>query len=347
MDIIEIDGSFGEGGGQILRTSLSLSILAGKPFEMINIRAKREKPGLRPQHLASVHSAARISSAYVDGGEPRSLRLRFIPKNVKSGGYEFDIGTAGAVSLVFQTVFFPLALKGKSSSIVSIRGGTHVPLSPSIEFLEEEWLLFMKRIGFRGDVKLKRAGFYPKGGGELITSIEPVESISPLELKERGDLLRVFGISAVGGLSKEVAERGRERVLQILRENNIPNVVKIRELPSFGRGAIVFLKTVFENTMVSHSALGEIGKRMEAVAEEACQKMISFLKGDATVDENMGDQLTLPLSLATGRSFFKVPKITSHLKTNAEVVKRFLHDVKIQFERNEVTIEGIGRGAEN
>ncbi len=343
MDIIEIDGSFGEGGGQILRTSLSLSIITGKPFEIINIRAKREKPGLRPQHLASVNSAARISSAYVEGGEPRSLRLRFIPKNVKSGGYEFDIGTAGAVSLVFQTIFFPLALKGKSSSIVSIRGGTHVRLSPSIEFLEKEWLLFMKRMGFRGDMKLKRAGFYPKGGGELISSIEPIESISPLVIKERGNLLKVFGISGVAGLSKGVAERGKERVLQILRGNNIPGVVEIRELPSYGRGAIVFLNTVFENTTVSYGTLGEIGKRMEVVAEEACQKLIDFLKSNATVDENMGDQLILPLSLATGKSFFKVPKITSHLKTNSEVVKRFLNDVKIQFEGNEVRIEGIRR----
>ena len=344
MDIIEIDGSFGEGGGQILRTSLSLSTITGKPFEIIGIRAKREKPGLRPQHLASVQLAARISSAYVEGGEPGSLRLRFIPKDVKPGEYESHIGTAGAVSLVFQTIFFPLALKGKSSSIVTIRGGTHVPLGPSIEFLEEEWLLFMKRIGFRGDLKLNRAGFYPKGGGELISRIEPVESISPLVIKERGNLLKVYGISGVAGLSKSVAERGRERVLQILRENNIPSIVEIRELPSYGRGAIVFLKTVFENTTVSHSILGEIGKRMEAVAEEACQNLIGFLNSDATVDDNMGDQLILPLSLANGRSSFRVTRVTSHLKTNAEVVGRFLNDVKIQFEDNGVTIEGMGKG---
>src|SRR3972149_4902065 len=306
MDFIQIDGSFGEGGGQILRTSLSLSIITGKPFEIINIRAGREKPGLRPQHLASAHSAARISSAYVEGAELGSLKLRFVPKEVESGEYEFDIGTAGATSLVLQTIFFPLALKGKSGSIITVRGGTHVPLSPPIEFLEEEWLLFMKRIGFRTDIELKRAGFYPKGGGEIICSIEPVKTIFPLEIRESGNLVKVFGISAVGGLSKGVAERGKERVLQILSGNNIPSIVEIRELSSYGRGAIVFLKAVFENTNVSYSALGEIGKRMEVVAEEACQKLLSFLK------------------------------------TNAEVVKRFLDDVKIKLEGNEISVEGIG-----
>ena len=343
MDFIQIDGSFGEGGGQILRTSLSLSIITGKPFEIINIRAGREKPGLRPQHLASVHSAARISSAYVEGAELGSLKLRFVPKEVESGEYEFDIGTAGATSLVLQTIFFPLALKGKSGSIITVRGGTHVPLSPPIEFLEEEWLLFMKRIGFRTDIELKRAGFYPKGGGEIICSIEPVKTIFPLEIRERGNLVKVFGISAVGGLSKGVAERGKERVLQILSGNNIPSIVEIRELSSYGRGAIVFLKAVFENTNVSYSALGEIGKRMEVVAEEACQKLLSFLKSDATVDENMSDQLILPLALARGKSSFRIPKVAPHVKTNAEVVKRFLDDVKIKLEGNEISVEGIGR----
>jgi RNA 3'-terminal phosphate cyclase (ATP) len=343
MDFIQIDGSFGEGGGQILRTSLSLSIITGKPFEIINIRAGREKPGLRPQHLVSVGSAGRISSAHLEGAEVGSLRLRFIPREVESGEYEFDIGTAGATSLVFQTIFFPLALKGKSGSIVTIRGGTHVPLSPTIEFLQEEWLLFMKRIGFRGELKLKRAGFYPKGGGEIISCIEPVETISPLEIKERGNLVEVFGISGVGALPKGIAERGREKVLQLLKGNNIPHIVEIRELSSYGQGAIVFLRAVFENTTVSYSTLGEIGKRIEVVAEDACQKLLGFLRSDATVDENMADQLILPLTLASGKSCFRIPKVTMHFKTNAEVVKRFLDGVNIQFEGNEISIVGIER----
>ncbi|HEY7535686.1 MAG TPA: RNA 3'-terminal phosphate cyclase [Thermodesulfobacteriota bacterium] len=343
MDFIQIDGSLGEGGGQILRTSLSLSIITGKPFEIINIRVKREKTGLRPQHLASANSAAKISSAQVIGAELGSLTLRFVPKELKSGEYDFDIGTAGASSLVLQTIFFPLALKGKSGSIITIRGGTHVPLSPSIEFLEEEWLLFMKRMGFRGSLKLKRAGFYPKGGGEIICRIEPVYTISPLVIRERGNLINVFGISAVGRLSKEVAVRGKDRVLQILERNNIPSTVEIKELPAYGRGATVFLKAVFQNTTVSFSTLGQIGKRMEVVAEETCQKLLNFLKSDATVDENMGDQLILPLAFASGKSYFRIPRVTSHLKTNAEVVKRFLNDVNIQFEANEVTIGGIRR----
>jgi RNA 3'-terminal phosphate cyclase (ATP) len=343
MNLVIVDGSFGEGGGQILRTSLSLSIITGKPFEIINIRAGRKEPGLRPQHLTSVDSAAKISSAHIEGAKLGSLRLKFIPKEVGAGEYEFDVGTAGATSLVLQTVFFPLALKGKSSSIVTIRGGTHVPWSPTFEFLKEEWLLFMEKIGFHGEVMLKRAGFYPRGGGEMISTIESIREVFPLEVKERGDLVKVFGISAVGGLSREVAERGKKRVIQILRENKIPNQVEIRELPSYGRGAFVFLKAVFEKTTVSYSALGEIGKRMEEVSEEACRRLIGFLESDATVDENMGDQLIMPLAFARGRSCFRVPRVTDHIKTNAHVVKSFLDDVNIQIKGNEVLIEGTRR----
>lgn len=339
MDFIKIDGSIGEGGGQILRTSLSLSIITGKPFEIVNIRADRRNPGLRPQHLTSVHSAAKISSAYLEGAELGSIRLKFIPKEIVSGDYDFDVGTAGATSLVLQTIFFPLAIRGKSVSILSIRGGTHVSWSPPYEFLKEGWLPFMKRMGFKAEMELKRAGFYPKGEGEIIFSIEPIGVVLPLELKERGDLIKVFGTSAVGGLPKEVAERGKNRVVQMLRENKVPNQVEVMELPSYGRGAVVFLKAVFERSIVCYSALGEIGKRMEEVAEEACQKLIIFLKSDATVDENMADQLILPLALARGKSSFRTPKITGHIRTNAEVVKRFLDDVKIEIEGNEILVE--------
>jgi RNA 3'-terminal phosphate cyclase (ATP) len=340
MNLIEIDGSSGEGGGQILRTSLSLSIISGAPFEIINIRAGRKNPGLRHQHLASVNAAARICSASLEGASLGSACLKFIPKEVLSREYSFHIGTAGSTSLVYQTIFFPLALRGNSVSLVNITGGTHVPWSPPFEFLKEEWLLFMKRIGFRADLELKRAGFYPKGGGEIVSRIEPVETISSLEIRERGELLKVYGISAVGGLSMEVAERGKNRLGKVLDENGIPNEVEAVELPSYGRGAIVFLKAAFKNTTVSFSSTGEIGKRMETVAEEACKKLIDFLGSDATVDENMADQLILPLALSPGRSYFKIPKATEHIKTNAAVVSRFLENVKIKIEGDEVVIEG-------
>lgn len=340
MNFIEIDGSSGEGGGQILRTSLSLSIITGKPFEIINIRARRKNPGLRPQHLASVNAAAKVCSASLKGAKLGSASLKFIPKVVVSGEYKFDVGTAGSTSLVLQTIFYPLALRGNSLSVVNIIGGTHVPWSPQYEFLKEEWLVLMKRIGFRADLELKRAGFYPKGGGEIVSRIEPVATVSPLEIRERGELLNVYGISAVAGLPIAVAERGKKRVTEILRENGIPNQVEARQLPSYGRGAIVFLKAVFKNTTVSFSALGEIGKRMETVAQEPCKKLVDFLKNDATVDENMADQLILPLALSPGRSSFRIPKTTEHIKTNAEVVRKFLEGVKIQIEESEILIEG-------
>lgn len=202
-------------------------------------------------------------------------------------------------------------------------------------------------MGFQAEMELKRVGFYPKGGGEIISSIEPVGSISPLKIKERGDLVKVFGISAIGGLPRMVAERGRNRVLQILGEKGIPNQIEIRESPSYGRGAIIFLKAEFEKTTACFSELGEIGKRMEEVSEEACQKLLNFLKGDATIDANTADQLILPLALAPGKSLFRVPKVTRHITTNAEVIKSFLEDAKIQIEGNEISVEGIGWGQDS
>jgi RNA 3'-terminal phosphate cyclase (ATP) len=339
MDFIKIDGSFGEGGGQILRTSLTLSIVTGKPFEMVNIRAKRENPGLRPQHLWAVRSAAIISSADVKGDEIGSQRLRFIPGEVTSGEYEFNIGTAGSTSLLLQTIFIPLALKGNYSSTVTVRGGTHVPWSPSFECLEG-WLDFLKRMGFKGSVSLKRAGFYPKGGGEIRACVEPVREVQPIRVEERGELVEIYGISAVAGLPIEVARRGKERVFQLLEQYGVPLNVEVKEVPSSGQGAFIFLKGVFKNTVAYYDVLGEKGKRMEKVAEEACYKLIGFINSGATVDEKMGDQLIVPLSLAEGNSCFRVPYVTNHMKTNVEVVKEFLDNIEISIkEDNKVIIE--------
>ena len=179
--MLEIDGAFGEGGGQILRTALSLSLITGQAFRITNIRANRPRPGLRPQHLQAVEACARISTARVEGAAPGSRELAFAPGTIIPGEYKFDIGTAGSVALLFQTLLLPLSLAGKTSTL-SLVGGTHVPWSPCYHYLEMPWLELMRRIGFKCSLELARAGYYPRGGGELRADIRPASELIGLNL---------------------------------------------------------------------------------------------------------------------------------------------------------------------
>src|SRR3990172_147689 len=195
-DIIKIDGSFGEGGGQILRTALSLSAITQTPFEIYNIRANRKVPGLSHQHLQAVNSTTQICNAEVVGNQLRSTDLQFYPGETQAGTYHFNIGTAGSVSLVLQTIFYPLSLANKPSSI-AIVGGTHVTHSPCVDYLKQQWLNFIKNIGFDAEIQTFKAGFYPRGGGEILIKITPKSPQHPLQIESRGNLIQVKGLSTV------------------------------------------------------------------------------------------------------------------------------------------------------
>ncbi len=339
--MIEINGSHGEGGGQILRTALALSAIEKKPFKIFDIRASRKKPGLAAQHLQCVKAMAQICDAEVSGAAIGSSSLKFYPGEIKSGDYCFEIKTAGSTSLVLQTIFLPLSLANKPSS-VTIRGGTHVPFSPCFHYLKEHWLYYLKMIGFDIKIEMPRAGFYPKGGGEINIYIKHTGKVYPLELTARGRLLKIRGISAVSNLVSGIADRQRKQAIRRLSEINIIPEIDVVDIPAFGRGTMLLLIGEFENSQCCYFSLGAIGKRAEKVADEACDELEHFLETTAVIDEHLADQIILPLSLAKGTSRFITPKITQHLLTNAEIINLF-SNTKIDMkgnpgEKGEVTV---------
>lgn len=322
---ISVDGAMGEGGGQVLRSALSLSLLTGRPFRISRIRANRDRPGLRPQHLAAVQAAASISGAHVSGDRVGSAAIEFAPGPMRPGGYLFEIGTAGATSLVLQTILLPLALAPRGST-VTIRGGTHVPRSPCFHYLEWQWRPFLARLGVPFELALTMAGFYPQGRGELQASIPGGARAGPLQLIERGKVHAVRGLSAVANLPRGIAERQRGQALRRLRAllPHLEPELIVQELPAASRGTVLLLLAECEFGQACCFALGARGKRAERVADEAVGAMASLLRTDGAVDPWLADQLLVPLAMANAPSAVRTSEVTLHLLTNAEVIRLFL-----------------------
>jgi RNA 3'-terminal phosphate cyclase (ATP) len=332
---LQIDGNYGEGGGQILRTALSLSCILKRPIEIANIRAGRRIPGLQPQHLTSVSACKRISSAQVEGDQLQSVALRFSPQETKGGDFAFDVAekkrSAGSTSLILQTLFLPLSHCQERSN-VRVLGGTHVPWSPPFHYLKEIFAPMVKKMGCQIDLEITKWGWYPKGGGEVRCTIQPTAKFSALDLTERGKLVKLSGISAVSNLPDSIAERQRSQAIKVLKSRGFSPEIELLQAPSIGQGTFLFLKAGFENSVAGFGALGERGKRAEKVAEEACDEFLQFMQSDGAVDPHLADQLIPYLALADGKSTFTVSKITKHLLTNIWVVRQFL--------RTEISVEG-------
>jgi len=320
--MIEIDGSEGEGGGQILRSALSLSIVTGKDMRINRIRAGRSKPGLRAQHLKSLQAAATIAKARVAGDHLGSSSVTFQPLELQAGDFRFEIDTAGAASLVLQTIYLPLGFADGSSQ-VSIIGGTHVRWSPCFHYLDWQWAYFASRIGCRLAIDLERAGFYPQGGGCIHAEIHPLGNISPLNLIDRGELLEIRGVSIACNLPQHIAERQRKRSIEQLKHLGCDLKVEIEELPAFNKGSLLCLVAVFENGRACYFGLGERGLPAERVADDAVNQLLGFIESDGCVDQYIADQLLLPLAFAAGVSEFRTSQITQHLVTNANVIRAF------------------------
>lgn len=336
--MIQIDGSFGEGGGQVLRTSLTLALITGQPIEIYNIRARRKRPGLQPQHLKCVEAAILISSGQAKGDKIGSQHLIFAPAQVTPGTYRIDIGTAGATTLVLHTIYLPLALTGGFSNL-SITGGTHVPWSPTYHFLSLHWLRYLELIGFDMKFHLDRAGFYPKGDGKIRVEISPVNNLKPLRLLDRSDLKTISGISAVANLDFSVAERQRNQSLKRMEQLGYNPKISIERMPSRYKNTMMLLRAEFETGSGCFAALGAIGKRAEKVADEAVDDLIEYLNSSGCIDKYLADQLVLPLSIIKGESIFSTAKITNHLVTNLEVVKKILN-IKVDI-KGEIGSAGI------
>jgi RNA 3'-terminal phosphate cyclase (ATP) len=331
-DLTEIDGSYGEGGGQILRTALALSAILRKPFALSHIRSKRRNPGLQAQHLAAVEALARITEAQTEGVKFGSQRIIFIPQEIRSGTYQFEIRTAGSVTLLLQAIFLPLCLS-KGISRVTLIGGTHVQWSPSFHYFSEVVLPTLERIGVSARAALEKWGFYPNGGGRIQLTINPVRELKPISLVEKGVLKKIQGISAVSNLPRHVAERQKEQALRrIQSELQIDGEITILDnVPSSGTGSFVFLLAEHERGLAGFSSLGVRGRPAEKVADEAVDSLKDYLLSDGCIDPYLADQLVPFMVLARGNSSFTTTRITEHLLTNLWVTQRFIN-VKISTE---------------
>jgi RNA 3'-terminal phosphate cyclase (ATP) len=325
--LIVLDGSRGEGGGQILRSALSLSLLTGRPFRITKIRANRDKPGLRPQHLKAVEAAAMLGNAEVNGAEVGSRDVVFRPGRVEPRDLTIDVGTAGSTGLILQTLHLPIAMKAESPVRIVLTGGTFNPKAPPYPFLEQTWRGSLACLGMPIALAMPSAGFYPRGGGRLEAWIEPARP-KPWVRTTRGDLIRICGVAGVANLRDEIARRLRDRAIDRLREQGWDVDVEIEtvEWPSPGQGAAISLTAEHAGaTAATFVGIGERGKPAELVADEAVAELVAFLNvPDGAVDPYSADQILLPLALADGRSVYTVSEVTEHLRTNAATLRAFL-----------------------
>lgn len=330
--MVTIDGSYGEGGGQILRTSLALSLVTGKPLRIEKIRAGRKNPGLLRQHLTSVQAAAEVGQAETTGASLGSTQLTFTPGKIKAGEYHFAIGTAGSTLLVLQTVL-PALMIADAPSTLTLEGGTHNPFAPPFDFLEQTFLPLLKRMGVRVDADLIKYGFYPAGGGKLEITIHPVAAanqLSRLELPERGEIRERRARVVLCHLPRNIAERELNIVQKKL---SWPKKWHKVETPtnSIAPGNFVSLEIECDHVTEVFTGFGERTVAAEAVADQAALAARRYLASDAAVAEYLADQLLLPMALAGGGSFTTLPP-SRHTTTNIEIIKKFL-DLEITCEQ--------------
>ncbi|HZW36629.1 MAG TPA: RNA 3'-terminal phosphate cyclase, partial [Candidatus Deferrimicrobiaceae bacterium] len=312
MVFVEIDGSLGEGGGQVLRSTLSLSCITGKPVRIFNIRKNRPKPGLMPQHLTAVTALTRITGADARGAKPGSTEISFAPGPVTAGGYAFDIGTAGSVVLLLQSLLPPLLFADEPSRI-ALTGGTHVPFGPTFDFLREIFLPWLERIGAPVSCEIERYGFYPRGGGKVTARIAPAGEIRGIDLRGKGAVLSVTGRSCVANLPISIAERQRDAALELLAAHS--PAIGTETVPSPGPGTFIFLKVVTDAGCAGFSALGAPGKRAEDVGREAAREALAYIDSPADLSPRLADQLLLYLALSKEPSTFSSSRLTNHLLT--------------------------------
>lgn len=321
---IQIDGSQGEGGGQILRTALALSMITGQAFELINIRAGRKKPGLMRQHLVCVQASQQISQAYVEGAELHSQHLYFAPQHVQSGKYQFQIGSAGSTTLVLQTLLPALLLQDQPSELI-ISGGTHNPLAPTADFIEHCFLPCLKKIGIDVDFKLEKAGFFPIGAGQIQITIHPWQQRHALDLCQCGQSPRFEAHAAVLNLAHDIVQRELATLDKNLKLDHQQQFF----LNGISQGNTVYVKVEHEHHTQLFTALGEMRKSAEQIANHLAEQVKSYQFSKAVVDEYLADQLLLPLALGQGGEF-TAQCISEHTRTQATMIEIFI-DCEIKF----------------
>ena len=326
-----IDGSLGEGGGQILRSSLALSLITRTPFRIERIRANRKPPGLKRQHQTAIKAAAAVGGARVRGNEPGSSEVRFEPGEVVAGDYRFNVGTAGSTTLVLQTILPPLML-AEAPSRIRCEGGTHNPHAPPVEFLQKTFLPLLGRIGVRVALELESCGFYPAGGGAIDARIEPAGTLAKLDLPESDPVRSMRAEVLLVRLPDHIAEREIE-TLRARFGWPAESFAIVQPAARVGAGNVVSIEIVREHVVEWFSAVGERGVPAEKIAQQVADEVTEHLAHDSPVGPHLADQLLLPMALA-GRGSFVTGPLTLHAETNIDVIRQFL-DVRIR-------VEGIG-----
>ncbi|CCC82274.1 RNA 3'-terminal phosphate cyclase [Thermoproteus tenax] len=345
VEPIVIDGSYGEGGGQILRTALSMSALLGVPVEVTNIRARRKNPGLQHQHLTAVRAVAAVANAEVKGDSIGSMHLAFRPGPIKCGEFLFDVGTAGSVVLVLQSLL-PVLMYAPCRSKVVIKGGTDVPMAPPVDYFIHVVAKLLARLGANIAVSLKRRGHYPKGGGIIEVVVEPVAKIPAFDWIVRGEVVRIGGISHAVNLPEHVAERQARAAKETLSGFGVPVEISVeyrRDGLGPGSGIVLWAETD-RGFILGSDSLGERGKSAEIVGREAAEKLLREISSGAALDSHMADMIIPFMALADGQSRVSVSSATQHMLTNIYIVEKIL-GVRFSVRESQpitVSVNGIG-----
>lgn len=328
--MLQIDGSYGEGGGQILRTSLSLAAMTRQPIRIDRIRANRKTPGLAIQHLTGVRAIGEICRAEIVGDALGSTTLEFVPTSAPlPGRYLFDVeqtlgrGSAGAVTLILQTLLLPLA-QVQGQSILRLKGGTHVAFSPSATYIEQVYLPLLRSMGVEASLDLKAWGWYPQGNGEIEVQIQgKTQTLRGIDCLERGDLKQIQGVAVVTELPSHIPQRMTSRSQNLLQQAHLKSNIQPLRAKGIAPGAGFFLTAEYEHIRAGFGALGKLGLAAEKVAEQAVQEFLEFHQTGAPIDPHLADQLLLPAALAATPTQYRVAEITLHLTTNAWVIEQF------------------------
>ena len=318
--MVVIDGSQGEGGGQVFRSSLTLSMCLGKPFQIHSIRAGRKKPGLLRQHLTCLRAAQQVSEAEVTGDELGSTDVTFVPGKVRAGQYRFSIGSAGSTSLVFQTILLPLLLAGGVSDI-ELEGGTHNGYAPSFDYINHCFLPTIEKLGYKVDVKLKRFGFYPAGGGAWCARVYSANTVLPLNLMNRGQVVQQMAMATSSLVPEHINERELAQVKKKCHWSD--DALHQRMVKSEGPGNILSLRVFSEHCAEVVEIVGQKQVTAERVTGRAIKSLNQYLNADVPVGKYLADQLLLPMALGKGGHFRTLPP-SQHCLTNAEVIRQFM-----------------------
>ncbi len=333
--LLEIDGSYGEGGGQILRTAISLSTLTKKPIKLINIRANRPNPGIKPQHYVSINSLKKLCNAETQGLEIGSSTLTYKPNEFIGGDYKFDIGTAGSITLAFQAIILA-SLKTDKPICIKLRGGTNVKWSPSWDYFKHVFLHILKRTGLTINTNLIKRGYYPKGGGEAEITIHPCNKIKPIILDNPQNYTEIKGIINISNLPEHIISRLKHAVIKTLLQNNYKTSIEVEKSESLSAGIGLTIWAEKNDTVLGSTMLGERGVPSEEIGKIATMNLLNEIKSQSTIDIYSFDQVLPYMALAkeNGQSSCIIQKISSHAQTNMWIIKQFF-DVDFHAEKKE------------